>query len=206
MATRGNGKGIRFIRDHVNYQGDDCVLWPMFSEGGYGHLGYLGVHNYAHRLMCELAHGPAPSKSHEAAHECGNGLCVNPRHLSWKTHSENQLDRRKHGTQSNGPAGKLSFQDAEAIRALRGLETYEKIAARYGVHRSTITHVMRRTHFNKEPKGYRHEGNKFYACIIIKRKCIRLGSFDNPEEAKAAYRVAKERVRVGLSPKALATD
>jgi hypothetical protein len=76
-------------------------------------LGYLGDTLYAHRLMCQLAHGDPPTPDHIAAHSCGRGHegCVNPNHLSWKTYSENELDKRVHGTTRNpwwGKKGKLT--------------------------------------------------------------------------------------------------
>lgn len=88
MSKRGEGKTIKWLRAHTDYSHDWCLIWPFVSKlHGYGQFGYLGKNYYAHRFMCELAHGPAPSPLHEAAHSCGRGHegCVNPQHLSWKT-------------------------------------------------------------------------------------------------------------------------
>ncbi len=56
---RGEGAAAKFLHDNVLYAGDACLIWP-FSRmpTGYGSLGYLGKLHYAHRLMCELVHGP----------------------------------------------------------------------------------------------------------------------------------------------------
>lgn len=122
MSNRGSGKTIQWIQDHLSYPHDDwCLIWPFSRTRGYGQFGYLGKGYYAHRYMCELVHGAAPSPEHQAAHSCGNGVegCVNPKHLSWKTQSENQLDCRQHGTQAksyDGISGRLSAEQAHQIR------------------------------------------------------------------------------------------
>lgn len=148
-VTKGNGNAITFLRDHVFFAGDECLIWHFSTNGtGYGRLGYLGKGYYAHRLMCEMAHGPAPTPQHEASHSCGNGGagCVNPRHLDWKTRSANQLDRRRHGTAAtnrHGPTGKLTSSDKMAILALRGKLPQRAIAAKFGVHFETISRILR---------------------------------------------------------------
>lgn len=139
-CKRGAGQAVKFLRDNVSYQGDACLPWPFSRDGGVGRgrVGYLGKLYWAHRLMCEFAHGPAPTPKHQAAHSCGKGHegCVNPRHLSWKTVSENLLDRREHGTAVGSPYGqhgKLKPDQIAEIRALKGKVPKREIAARFGV-------------------------------------------------------------------------
>jgi hypothetical protein len=142
--NRGRGYGVAFLRAHVSYQGDDCVTWPLMRiPGGYGVFGYLGKQHYAHRYMCELVNGPAPSPEHQAAHLCGKGHegCVNPRHLEWKTVQDNLLDRREHGTvraNMNGWYGTLTEVQVECIRALKGVIPQARIAEAFGVKRPAI--------------------------------------------------------------------
>jgi hypothetical protein len=138
--NRGKGRGVAFLRSLLAYQGNDCVPWPFAKDGrvGRGILGYNGRHYWAHRLMCILAHGEPPTPQHQAAHECGKGHygCVNPRHLSWKTNSENQLDRAKTGSALRnraGPKGTLTAEQIAAIRALKGRKTQMQIAGMFGV-------------------------------------------------------------------------
>jgi hypothetical protein len=141
----GNGKGIRFLRALIGHGEDECVLWPYtIIPNGYGMLGYNGDMWRANRLMCTLASGPAPSQKHEAAHSCGVKACVNPNHLSWKTPVANQADRRRHGTAGN-PRGKFVLTEAQVaeIRSLRGVETHQALADRFGVTRETIGQIMR---------------------------------------------------------------
>ena len=108
--NKGKGKTFAWLIARVDYQGDDCLPWPFCRDGrvGRGRMGHEGKRPWAHRLMCELAHGPPPTPKHQAAHECGKGHygCVNPRHLAWKTNSENQLDRRKNGNMLRNPHGR----------------------------------------------------------------------------------------------------
>lgn len=138
----GQGEVVNWLRDHSTYVGDDCLIFPFArsKQRGYGQFGLNGEMLYAHRFMCELANGAAPSPLHQAAHSCGKGHtgCVTPKHLSWSTNSGNQLDRRKHGTKSKGRRQKVTPQQVKEIRALKGVETLEQIAARYDVKRGCI--------------------------------------------------------------------
>jgi hypothetical protein len=146
-GQRGQGEAVAFLRDNVGYDGDGCLTWPFCTmPTGYGAFGYLRKSHYAHRFMCELINGPAPSPVHEAAHSCGRGKfgCVDPRHLSWKTPTANALDCRAHGTHSRNPwgnMGKLSKNQIAEIWALKGRETQAKTAERFGVSASTIRDI-----------------------------------------------------------------
>lgn len=145
---RGTGKGIAWILARVSYNGDDCQFWPLHChpKTGYGEMSLNGKIMKAHRHMCELAHGLAPSPLHQAAHECGNRNCCNPRHLSWKTPSGNQLDRRKHGTTSHwqwGKNPKLSPEQRAEIIEARGQKTQQELADEFGVTFQTISYIQR---------------------------------------------------------------
>lgn len=142
--NKGNGKTIKWLRAHAGHEGDDCLIWPFSKSNGYGMFGYLGELHYAHRFMCELAHGPSP-EGYDASHSCGNGHkgCCNPRHVSWKSKSDNQYDRAHHGTKNTwGPRGKLTPQIAEQIKALKGTAPQRVLAARFGVSRSNISNIQ----------------------------------------------------------------
>lgn len=148
--NKGNGRGIQFLRQHANDDDGPCLIWPMSRDDkGYGHLGYNGRLWKASRLMCWLVYGPAPSPLHEAAHSCGNGPggCVHPKHLSWKTGSENQRDSIRHGTfwrrGPGRPRFKLTPEQVAEINRLRGKKTQREIGAMFGVSGETIGKIFR---------------------------------------------------------------
>lgn len=146
--TKGNGKGIAFLRAHVAYQGDDCLPWPFCRIRGYGSVSVNGTIFKAHRLMCEMFRGQAPTEDHEAAHECGNGHlgCVNPKHILWKTPIENQADRKVHGTAGKlmpGRRYKLTVEQVAEIRALKGAKSQDEIAAMFCCTRENIGRIHR---------------------------------------------------------------
>jgi len=157
-SRKGQGEGLAWIKAHVAYQGDDCLMWPLSRGRGYGHVSVNGRVLKASRVMCELVNGPPPTPDHEAAHSCGNGHegCVTPKHLSWKTRAGNQRDRRAHGTQAailpGATTRKLTAENVAEIRSLAGLLTNTELAARFGVTRSTIRQILlRKTWVNGRP-------------------------------------------------------
>ncbi|HSC56993.1 MAG TPA: HNH endonuclease [Nitrospira sp.] len=201
---RGSGKGKAYVwlLAHLHYEGEECLIWPFSRPNGYGMLGHFGNTYYAHRLMCEWVNGPAPSERHEAAHNCGNGDkgCVHPKHVAWKTPSENQADRAEHGTKNRGRLGELTPEQRAQIRALRGIKTQEEIAAMFGTTRSNVCHIQRGKHGITHPKGYLKVGRRYHARVSFEKKYIKLGIFDTPEEATAAFRVARDRIQAGQHP------
>lgn len=138
---RGEGETIKWIRANASYQGDDCLFWPFSRGDGYGSFGFEGKNYRAHRFMCQLVNGPPPTPLHQAAHSCGNGRngCMTPRHLSWKTNGENQLDRRQHGTTNRS---KLTAEDDAKIREMAKTMTQMQIAAVFGVTHSTVQYRL----------------------------------------------------------------
>lgn len=88
-----------FAETVLPLKSDDCLEWPYARSGvGYGQMRVDGRSVNVHRLVCLKAHGDPPTREHQAAHSCGNRLCCNHRHLSWKTQAENELDKVAHGT------------------------------------------------------------------------------------------------------------
>lgn len=141
-----------WLRQHVSHFGEECLTWPFaIGADGYGrvHRDNNGSITTASHAMCEKAHGPKPSKRHEAAHTCGNGHegCVNPRHLYWATPAENQADRVKHGTSNRGEQQHLTpltREDVRRIRSLAGTVSVKSLAATFGVHQSSISKIIHR--------------------------------------------------------------
>lgn len=130
--------GYEWLAEHVGHVGDACLLWPFSCcTAGYGMYAIDRKRYLAHREMCRATHGDPPSTKHQAAHACGNRRCVNPNHLSWKSRRDNQLDRRMHGTHATRRT-KISIQQAEQIRQLKGKETSIETAAKYGITESNV--------------------------------------------------------------------
>jgi hypothetical protein len=126
-----------WLLSHKGHKGKECLIWPFSCcTPGYGQCYADGRSQMAHRYMCILVHGEPP-KDHETAHSCGNRRCVNPRHLSWKTKTDNQLDRNSQGT-SKTHIGRwvLTPKQVAAIRKSKAKSPV--LAARYGVTESNI--------------------------------------------------------------------
>lgn len=149
--NRGKGRSYRWLCEQLFFQSDECLTWPFSRKpDGRGSLGYCGKVHAAHVLMCEMAHGPCPPGL-ECCHSCGNGHlgCVNQKHLSWGTRSENQKDRRKHGTHVTSRYGNrttLTEEQIAEIRATAGKETNAETAKRFGRHAETIRFWRATTH------------------------------------------------------------
>jgi hypothetical protein len=147
---KGKGKTANWLRDHLDYPHDYCLIWPFSKDSrvGRGMMAINGQHGWAHRFMCELAHGPAPEGKPQAAHNCGNGHkgCVNPRHLSWKSNSENQIDRVRHDRvkRYEKRIGFTPYQINE-IRAqyASGNFTQMQLAERFGCSLGTIQYYLK---------------------------------------------------------------
>ncbi len=151
----GDSEIMRWIQEHRNYDKDYCLIWPFSrARSGYGSYGRGANTFYVHRYMCEYRNGPAPSSKHHAAHSCDRGQdgCVNPRHLDWKTNSENQLDRR--GKKTNRPGALTSEQVVEIIDG-KDTELARHAAERFGVSETTIRQI-RTGKIGNGRKGYRY--------------------------------------------------
>lgn len=148
MASKlaGRGSGLAFLRAHVAYQGEACLIWPLSrNRAGYGQLGYFGKVKKAHHIMCLLAHGEPPTPRHQSAHSCGNGHlgCVHPGHLSWKTCRENRLESNAHGTGNAPKPRRLTIDLVDKIRAMKGRKSIEDLGAEFGVRHDTIGKIFR---------------------------------------------------------------
>ena len=143
-----NGATAKFIDEVcLTYSQDNCLAWTYsVAHVGYGKAWYRGKRRKASRIVCVLAHGEPPTREHEAAHNCGNASCVNPRHLRWATPLQNSADKVKHGTMPRGehhPSAKLTRRAVDRIKKARsGSLADRKMASEYGVSPATI-HAIR---------------------------------------------------------------
>lgn len=142
---------------------DEC--WPWLAgkdKDGYGKFQVTGrgpapgvprpvqKHVRAHKLVWELENGPL-ARGLVIRHSCDNAACCNLAHLTSGTQAQNRSDSVRRGREPRGerkPNTRIS--DAAAyeirVRAASGA-TYAELAAEYGVHRSVIGMIVRRTNF-----------------------------------------------------------
>lgn len=145
-----HGDPLRFINDiALPYSGEECLIWPFVrSSDGYARVRIPGRSNVASRYICELIHGEAPSENHEAAFLCANGRggCVNPRHLAWRSRTENIQIKVAESRSARGaqmPKAKLSEQEVREIRRAFPSTTISDLASAYRVSRATIYDIIK---------------------------------------------------------------
>lgn len=149
-GSRSVGEVQEWLEAVASAQADECVKWPFArTPQGYGVFTAAGEKQLAHRHVCEIVHGPAPSDSHFAIHSCGKGHegCVSPRHLSWGTAKRNQADRVDHGTSNRGERAashKLTEQEVRLIRErIKSGASFASLAAGFEVSYTTIFDIDR---------------------------------------------------------------
>lgn len=130
------------------YRGTECLLWPFGNDTDDRPTTRVdGKTQKVSRVLCEMVHGAPPSETVEAAHSCGNGNCVNPQHLRWATHIENEADKVIHGTLTQGERNchcRLTPDDVRSIRALYGTLNQKQLGDKYGVSFTTIAAIVTR--------------------------------------------------------------
>ncbi len=137
-----DGAALAYLNVAFGMETDDCIEWPFGRTvaGGYGRV---GKDKCAHRLICEMARGK-PFKGARACHSCGNGGCVNKRHLRWGTAKDNAADAIRLGEFVTGERRKhTKLTDAQVMEIERiGLKKSLRIlAAEYGVSANTIGYI-----------------------------------------------------------------
>ena len=148
-TDRGDyGSRKAFLESAVAHQGDECMIWPFALGGsGYGNFTENGRGTTTNRYVCERAHGPAPTPKHDAAHSCRNRACVTPKHLSWKTRTDNMADQLRDGTRVQGERqgqAKLTADQVREIRRMAERATRAEIAEQFGVCATNIDKIVNR--------------------------------------------------------------
>ncbi len=143
---------LEWLREQVSNESVECLIWPFgCNDKGYGEVHYAGAQRLAHRVMCTMVHGPAPSPDHDAAHSCGNGAggCVNGLHLRWATKKENAADKISHGTHGRGANNSMAKLTEEAVHIIRELlsanSLHQDVADLFGISRTVVTRIANGT-------------------------------------------------------------
>ncbi len=147
-AGTKNGACLEFTASLIGTKETECIYWP-FTKSGWPTVTYNGRKMLASRYLCTQIYG-VPAEGMEAAHSCGKGHlgCVNPNHLRWATHVENEADKVLHGTRIQGSKhvkAKLTEQEVISIRnrVVNG-EGITALAREYGVSHSLISCIVSR--------------------------------------------------------------
>lgn len=126
---------------------EDCWEW----QGSITSAGYGGIRikfdgktwNYAHRFSFYLSFGVDPAKLC-VCHKCDNPKCVNPSHLFLGTIAENSADmtsKNRHLGERSGFTKLNEEMVYEIKKMLRAGESQARIAAKFGVHKTSITKI-----------------------------------------------------------------
>jgi hypothetical protein len=147
--VRPKGYAEKFLLACANAISSRCIEWPFARHAkGYGHVRWGGQVRKAHRVVCEIVHGPAPSDRHEAAHNpivCNNPSCVNPAHIRWALPVENSADREIAGTTARGArAGKTILTEEQVRIARTDPREPRDLAKEFGVAETTIRGIRAR--------------------------------------------------------------
>lgn len=140
---------MAFILANVGFDGDECLIWPFNRDKvtGVPQISVNRTTKSPARIICEKSHGRPPTPKHHAAHWCGNSHlgCINPKHIRWATPSQNEIDKRMHGTAPIGAAhGFAKITDEIALEIINSKESLSKIGARFGISHSTAGKIRRR--------------------------------------------------------------
>lgn len=126
-----------------------CLEWQMTrTSTHYGQIWLRGKMVLVHREMATLIYGP-PAGREMALHSCDNPSCINPKHLSWGSHSENMKQMYSRGRapkRQPHSQRRFTFEQAELIRAeyAQGNTSMQKLGNKYGVSNKAIESLLKR--------------------------------------------------------------
>lgn len=146
-SSHRNNEQIRsFIWDRVMpIPHSGCWIWMAYvGWEGYGEADVNQKRVKAHRLSWISHVGPIPGGMC-VCHKCDVPSCVNPDHLFLGTLRDNNEDARRKGRMrgpvlpKHGERSKLSkLSDSDALAIYLSTDKMVDLAARYGVHPTTI--------------------------------------------------------------------
>lgn len=125
---------------------DGCWDWTgSTNAGGYGQVSVNRRPILAHRVAWLLSHFIIP-EGKWVLHRCDRRPCVNPDHLFLGTRTDNMLDMRSKGRQSQGtrfPQSRLTPELIVSMRAMHAAgESTANIGRSMGVAQSTVSRAL----------------------------------------------------------------
>jgi hypothetical protein len=133
----------------------ECWVWKgkLFHKKPYGQVQVDGKTRAAHRVAFELQKGPIPPGK-QVCHTCDNPPCQRGDHLFTGTTQDNTADKVSKNRQARGEtivANRRSYQrtehpnakftETQIIEIRASALSYGKLAAQYGVSKSTIAAI-----------------------------------------------------------------
>ena len=126
---------------------DGCWIWPQGKKYGIIGKGRAGAGLIGAHVASFILHFGIPKTGHEVCHKCDNPPCCNPEHLIKGTPADNIADcceKFRHSFGEKQPAAKLTETQVAEMRVeyARGGTSQPKLAAKYGVCKSTIMYAL----------------------------------------------------------------
>jgi hypothetical protein len=148
MHSQGGPKRIR-ERILSNRIGSSYPMVSLYAAG-------VSFERQVHELVLTTFVGPCP-EGMECRHRDGDKTNARLDNLHWGTHSDNEQDKKLHGTDNRGdkhPLAKLSDDEVCAIRSEYRRWSYHRtnmreICAKYGITQPTLSRIVSR-------KGWTH--------------------------------------------------
>lgn len=118
-------------------------MWTAaLDPAGYGQMRVDDVAHHAQRVAYRVWVGPIPKNKPFVCHHCDMPACIRPDHLFAGTNEDNMQDMARKGRHGGAAVPKLKPEDIPVILArLATGETHARVAAAYGVSKSTIDHI-----------------------------------------------------------------
>lgn len=117
------GRIMRVTRGGNNFVQPGRVLKTRIERNGYERVGLYNENGVTrvtvHAVVCRAFHGPPPSPHHEVAHRDGSRDNNHASNLRWLTRSQNQAEKRRHGTAQTGRRNGGNRHSPETIRKVR---------------------------------------------------------------------------------------
>jgi hypothetical protein len=158
QQTRARKRSRSHFWDNVIRTDDifSCWIWTgPVTRDGYGMFWWrhpvIGDRHRegAHRIAYYQTHGWLPAC---VMHTCDEPSCVRPDHLRAGTHAENMRDAMLKGRMSTGPRPRFTREQVAEIRRRAVSGTPDRqLADEYGVHFTTIAHLVLGTTYKDYP-------------------------------------------------------